>query len=384
MSRSPLAVIGASIAGVFVFIGAFVLVIGGSMNRVDTSTWGCLYGGGPFEAKTLKAVIAPGTSGGFTVFDRLEKIPADNRFYYMDSDPNTADFGAVPPEIPVAGGVMTTTNIQIGFRISEDVCRLFEDQLRRNEPLAFNEIFAEQQQADGSVIRSPGGWARYLNLILAQQTKEAIRPIIGSEDYLDLYNNVQVDGTPIYDLVEQRVAAKLVEELGDRRFFCGLSYRFDGKADGEFDCPPLDVTVQSIVPKDLTLLGVQETLIRNTQEQRRIESEQKLARERSTEELRTLETTERNRAAAEAAKTEAQKTIDLANAAAQQEVVAAQQQVVEQERINAEIQAQADTAACRILLAAGQNCALYEAAKNGNYPQYIFGGDAAALVQVPR
>lgn len=59
------------------------------------------------EAKRdLKNRLAPGESGGFSN-DSLKTGPADVRFYFVDTNPDTADFGATPIVVPAGSWSMS-------------------------------------------------------------------------------------------------------------------------------------------------------------------------------------------------------------------------------------------------------------------------------------
>jgi hypothetical protein len=340
--------------GILLFVGFIVFLTGVSLNRVSANEWGCLYGDGLGESHGLKETIAPGKSGGMTMYDTLKTVPSDDRFYFIDSDPNTADIGATPIVVPAKGTsaesqgiVNVNVEVQVRFVINENVCKLYTDKLKRLEPLKFN----------SSNGKSPGGWGSFLNTQLNQVLIKASRPLVAPYNYIELYSNTttKVDGKDvlIYDFMEDQYASKLTDELnttlGDT-FFCGPTYRFDGDVDGKFDngCPPIEITVKKISPTDPQLITNLETTVKNQEQIKVIQSEQEKKLAQTAADKQT-----------QLAEIERQREVETAQAAKDQAVAEAQKALFEAQNANAQIKALAETAFCAKLTELGVDCAEY-------------------------
>lgn len=374
---SPLKkIIGMGVAGVVLFIAIIVLFAGGSLNRVAANEWGCLYGGG-LEKRGLKDTIAPGQSGGFTIFDKLATIPSDDRYLFIDKDPNTADIGANEIIVPAQGTsnesqgiVNVNVEIQVRFVINENVCDLYTDKLKRLEPLKFD-------SSDGT---STGGWGKFIVNQLNQALIKASRPLVAPYNYIELYSNtpVTIDGEEIliYDVMEDGYATDLTKELEatlGATYFCGPTYVFDGDVDGQFDngCPPIEVTVKRVTPVDGQLITNLETTVKNQEQIKVIESEKqkKLAQTAADQ-------------AAQLAEIARQKEVETSEAAKDQAVAVAQKALFLAQNENAQIKAQAETAFCAELAALEIDCADYWEAINWR-PTVILSDDTDTNVNLP-
>lgn len=370
----------------------FVVIIipfGGSLNRAKANEWGCLYGGGLFENKGLKQEVAPGSSGGFTVWDRFVTVPSDDRYLFIDNDPQTADIGANKIIVPAKGttsesqGIVNVdVEIQVRFVINENACDLYTDKLDRLKPLNF----------DGTDGKSAGGWGKFLIVQVNQALIKAARPLVAPYNYVELYANTPtlVDGNKIliYDYIEDGFATQLTEELnknlGDT-YFCGPSYRFDGEFDGVFDngCPPLEVTVKRIAPVDGQLITNLENTVKNQEQIKVIESEKqkKLAQTEADKQTKIAQTkADEETQLAEVTK---QRAVETAKAEKDQAVAEAQKAVFEAQQINAQIQAFSDTAFCSRLTDLGVDCAEYYKAINWR-PSVILGSSGANVNITPK
>lgn len=360
------------------------------MNRASSNEWGCLYGGGPFESKGLKSVVAPGNSGGFTVFDKFINIPSDDRIYAIDSDPSTADFGGQPIIVPAKGTdienngiVPVVVPVQARFTINENACELYQNYLKKYDSLNFNGT------DDPS---NPGGWAQFLNLQMNQVLTTAIRSQLAGASYVDLYTNFSK-----YPEIQANVSEALTNALNASlggQFFCGPSYQFDGEADGELEaCPPIEIVIKTIQPEDPQFLNNLKTIVANQEAQVVISSDRDKAiaqanaeRDKSVAQSeadkdKALAATEANRET-ELAATAANKEVQLAKAIADVEIARAFAEVVAVETANALEKKKVETAFCERLAATGVNCAEYY--KYQNYsPTVVLAEDSMPLYTLP-
>jgi hypothetical protein len=387
--------IGAGVAAAVLLVTTLIVfAVGVSLNRVQANEWGCLYGGGAFESKGLKELIAPGHSGGPTLFDRLVTIPADDRIYAIDNDPTTADFGGQPIIVPAKGsdaennGIVTVVvPVQARFTINENACSLYQNYLKGKGPdLDWNGTRTKDGHPD------PGVWPKFLNLQMNQVLTTSIRSQLAGKSYVELYTNFSN-----YPTIQANVSKALGDALrsslgGD--FFCGPSYQFDGKADGNVDnCPPIEIVIKEIKPENPIFLQNLQTIVANQEQQRVIASDKdKAIAQQNADKATSLNKTEVDKqkqlAATEAqketqlAQTEADKQVALAKALADAEVARKFADVVQAQTANSLVQKQVETAFCERLAAVGVDCAEYFKAVNWR-PITILGGATTPLVNVP-
>lgn len=372
------------LTGVGVFLGLLLVFgIGGciyakpSWQKPAANEWGCSFGHGPLDERGLKNTLPPGGNGGLSN-DTLKTGPSDVRFYIVDSDPNTADFGGQPIEVPAKGSVddgVGVVNVrietQVRFVFNENFCDWYIKHGRRNEPLNYSADAGEQS-----------GWNTFLNASMNQKLIEGARPVVADESYIDLYVNAPIDGQPAFEVLGTELSTNLSRELARDLggvYFCGPSYQFDGEADGELaSCPPLEVTIKRIVPKDPALIERLEQIVSNEEQQRLIASNQarQLAEINSQEAIQERE--QERREAVETATANADRAIGVAQAERDLAITEAEEAVATQELVNAQLAAQADAAFCAQLAAQGVDCAWYRAAENGGLPRVIVGDDEAA------
>jgi hypothetical protein len=358
-----------------------------ALQRTEANEWGCTFGKGPFDSKALKGQYAPG-SNGVRTNDTFESGPSDVRFYIIDEDPATADFGGRPIIVPARGSsdvgvgvVQVSVETQVRFLFNERFCDWYIDHGKRSEPLAF-----DGDPAEG------GGWAQFLNASMNQKLIEAARPVVAPEDYVSLYVNASIgEGEAAglaYDVLASELSTNLSRELTKDlggEYFCGPSYQFDGRIDGELEngCPPLEVTIKRIAPVDQSLIAKLEQIVSNEEEQKIIASNKEL-------ELEQIEAERQKELARIASSQETQiaqqqqrEAVETAQATADLAIEQARAAVLEQQQANAEIEAVSSTAFCRELAAVGVDCALLAAAENGNYPRIITGETDTSILVDP-
>lgn len=383
-------------------VAAIVFMAAGSLNRVQSNRWGCLYGGGMFEEKGLKQTIAPGKSGGFTVWDKLVTLPSDDRIYAIDDDPATADFGGKKITVPAKGTNVDNTGIvsvvvpiQARFVINERACALYNDYLKKygDDNLNFD---GSDNPAD------PGGWARFLNLQMNQALIVATRRELAGKSYVELYTDFsQYIG--FQNAISEALTASLRASLGDD-FFCGPSYTFDGDADGQIaagSCPPIEITLKEITPEDPQFLNNLKTIVANQEAQTVIQSnkDKQIAQTKADEETSIANTNaEKNK---KTAQIEADKETQLAATAANRETELSQiaadtdtqkaqkakelviaQAILDLTKVQSQsdtIKAQAEAQFCIALAAVNVDCADYYRALNWK-PEIITGDGGGVLI----
>lgn len=384
--------VGIVLVGIMVLVGGIVLLVGASLNRVAANEWGCLYGGG-LETYGLKETIAPGKSGGISVFDTLITIPSDDRIYAIDDDPNTADFGGQAIIVPAlgtdadsAGIVQVKVPVQARFTINENACELYQNYLKKYKSDGLNWNGTDNPS-------NPGGWAKFLNLQMNQTLITSIRSQISGDTYVELYTNFSE-----YPAIQKNVSTALGTSLrsslgGD--FFCGPSYVFDGDADGKLEgggCPPIEIIIKVIEPVDPQFLNNLKTIVANQEQQKVIQSDKERAiAQTNADKERSLAQTEADKEK-QLAQTTANRETNLAQAAADRAVQLAQAEkntavAIELNKLananlaNDLLKAQAETAFCANLAEVNVNCADYFKALNWK-PNIILSDDANTNVLV--
>lgn len=187
-------VIGAGVLGFVLFVAAVTMVFGMSQNKAEATRWGCTYGGGLLDTPSLKKTVAPGTRGGFTVYDTFRTIPSDVRDYIIDANAEAADPGATPIVLPVRardvriegedvlseseGVTYVLLELQAKFVFNENACVWDKTYGRGMSNLAFD---TPQGQ--------PSDWTVWLKNNMYKRIQEAARPVVKDFDWLELSTN---------------------------------------------------------------------------------------------------------------------------------------------------------------------------------------------------
>jgi hypothetical protein len=375
------------VAGVIVLLIVLATVMfGGSLNRAQSNEWGCLYGGGIGESKALKETVAPGKSGGFTIFDKFKTLPSGDRIYAIDNDPATADLGGQPIIVPAKGSnaegsgvVPVVVPVQARFTINERACELYNNYLKgKPGPIDWNG-------------EAKGVWPTFLNLQFNQVLITAARSEISNRSYVELYTDFSQYGA-YQDAISAKLTAALNKSLGGD-FFCGPSYVFDGVADGNVEsCPPIEIVIKEIRPQDAQFLDNLQKIVANEEQQTVIKSTSatEIAKANSARDTAVAKSTSdaetriaKSNAEAEAALAEIENSrqVKLAEALANVEIAQAFAAVAEAETANKVTRVAAETAFCERLATAGVDCAQYFQAQNWK-PTIIMGDGATPLVNV--
>lgn len=372
-----------------IIIGALALTllgVGCSQNKAPSNAWHCQYGGGPIDTQELKKTVAPGERGGWSVFDESRIVPAGVRTYILDEDPSIADVGAKPLVLPAKGrsvelpddvveeaatrlartdGIaQVSIELQARFVINENACELDNNHLKSRGDLNFDAGQGEES-----------AWASFLNESWNQKMTEAARPVIIEYDWLQLNTNsvIEVDGerAQVFEILSDRISENLTRELradlgGD--YFCGPSYAFDGKVDGEFEdgCPQIEITIKEIKPINDQLIDDYQAIVANIEAQERILSDKDREITQLNADRDKQLATEENRRIAE---------IEIARN--DREIAQEQAETLTVLLENAQKEAQADAAYCAELAKVGIDCALLQAAERGAYPNIVIGDSGA-------
>lgn len=402
-------IVAAGLTGLLVLISSLVLLTGVSQNKADATRWKCVYGGGVVDTPGLKKTVAPGTRGGFTVFDTARSVPSDVRDYIIDADTVAADPGAVPIVLPVKardirinddevlkseGVTYIELELQAKFVFNENACVWDRTYGRGMSDLNFD---AAQGEASG--------WTTWLKNNMYKRIQEAARPVVKDFDWLQLSTNQEVvyDGQPadeVFDVLAREIAATLTNELEaslGANFFCGPSYGFDGRADGEVQkCPTIEISITEITPSNGDLLKNYEAIVANAEAQQKIESDKQraiaqanAASEQQQAEARATSSAQVTQAeqaqAAQLAEESRRNDVGIAKANADLAIAQAEAEVAAQEARNNAIIAQGNAAYCQELAAVGQSCVLEQAAKAGSpvVPSIVTGSGTLFTIPTP-
>lgn len=271
MSRFGTKVAAGFLAAVMV-IGAFTALVGVNLMKTDADKWGCAIGGGLFDTHSVKETIGAGSRGQTRLFDDLVEIPASARYFDISADKSVRDFGGAPLPTPSAGAVMVIPEIQVGFKINEQVCSLWTTYLKRRGALHFD---------DGEI----GGWAKFLADKMRKSIDKAVLPVFQTVDWNDLYENpADKDGVQLYEKLQKTISENLTAQLKatlGKDYFCGTAYEYDGKADGKFECPALVVSIQKVLPKDMALITNKDAIKQSKEQEAVVKAAAKLDQAKS-------------------------------------------------------------------------------------------------------
>jgi hypothetical protein len=352
---------------------AFVTVVfGGSMNRAQTDEYLCLYGGGLFESKGLKEAVAPGDSAGFTVWDTSAAVPASVRFFKIAKE--GGDVGGASQPYMSKGGIMVVPEVTMKFSFNENACSWYERNGRRMEPLGFN------SKTDPS---NPSGWATYLADQVRPMLNQSLMEVVADRDYQSLQTNFRLDnGSTNYQDLGQAIAESFMAQQGvlGGQYFCGPQYVFDGKIDGKFDCPAVEVVVDSIKPADSRFLESQERVRLAEELKKAADADAAVQQNQANNDNSVRLNQLNNDAKFEAEQIAKNKAVELARIEADKAVATAEVELKAVEKSVADIQATIDNAKCEQLRKLGESCWLNEAAEKGGLPQVM--GSAEPLVQI--
>lgn len=317
---------------------AVLLMAVGCEQQYATSTSDthvCVFDGSERGGQQLKFSVPPGAeSEEIDGNDQKVSIPASNRFWYVGHDRGVAD-----PGTPnwyngnAAGGVPVTIEGQIGFRFNlELACDWFSRHGRRNANEDGDLGFNVRGDADQ-------GWFRFLNQYFTATMQEVISEEMSTYKWPDLHYNYPDNaddagqlpegtepGTPtrqiLGDDLGEAFTERLRANLGDD-YFCGI----EDTPTAEDPCPPMHFQVVYAGPN------------------RGEEVSSLVTARQQVEETRT-------RLESEALETQLQEQEQANQLAAE-----AQRQALLAEQIKtADLEAQRDTATCRIYASFGLDC----------------------------
>jgi hypothetical protein len=338
------AVVVVIIAVITLVIGGFVWMVGSTWSSTDSAAAACVYNGGPFDSKTYKGDVPPGTGRAYQGFaSKVIEYPVG--IIQLD-----ASDGMQP--IPVSvGGFTQTYSPVVSFTIASykdaegkpQGCHLIEQHLKRLGATDFNDDVGNSRWV-----------SQFLLVRVAPAVKDALPRVLSNGDPTDLFLNQDSARDKAAGEVATKANESLTASLGGS-YFCGTSYRYGQPIE---TCGTINVVLPEPTMSDGDL-----AIIRAPQE----------ARTKASNDIDVAN--ERARAAAGVA------------AARTQEALSAEEQAIADKKI-AEEKAKSEQVIvanqyiwCEHLVSLGQDCALVKAAENKNFPTVI--GQADVVVPLP-
>lgn len=333
---------------VTLLIGGFVWLVGGTWSKTDSASAACVYNGGPFDNKSYKGDVEPGSGRTYQGF-ASSVIEYPIGIVQLD-----ASDGMQPIAVSV-GGFTQVYNPVVSFTIASyqtkdpkgvlkpQGCQLIEQHLRRLNATDFNDDVGDSRWVN-----------QFLLTRVAPAVKDALPRVLSNGDPTDLFLN-QGDARDKSALtVAVKVQESLKTSLGGN-YFCSTTYRY---GQPEETCGTINV----VLPEP-TMDAADLAIIRAPQE----------ARTKATNDIDVAN--ERARAAAGVA---AARTQEATSAAEQ---AAADKKIAEERRKSEEVLTANSYLWCEYLVSLGQDCALVKAAENKDFPTVI-GADAGVVIPV--
>jgi len=343
--------VATAVAAIAALLSVLTVVSGVGLMKAGTDKWGCVIGGGLFDTHEVKELVAPGQRGATRLFDSMVEIPASARYYDISANPDIRDFGGEPKATPASGRIFVVPEVQVGFKINENACDLWATYLKRRGTSHFD---------DGQT----GGWAKFLADKMRKSIDKAIVPVFQDQDWSDLYYNPSEDASgQLWRQLETRISKNLSDELMrtlGAEYFCGTSYKYDGKADSKFTCPDLVVSIQKVLPENMNLITNKETIKDNQEAAMVIESAKVKA----------------------IAQADADKEVAINAAENREQKAIAEGRANRAEAVAAEARAQNDMAPCLAVKATGTECALLMAVLRGVALPQVLNSNATPTVTI--
>jgi hypothetical protein len=249
------------LTGIFIIAVVAAATLSACVTRYATSTSDehvCVFDGSERGGQRLKFQIPPGAdSKKIDSNDKVVKIPASNRFYFVTQQDSLRDPGA--PEVytgNAAGGTPVIVTGQVRFRFNlTKACEWFSKHGRRNAKdgtdLGFNARGNPKEVAQE-------GWFKFLNENFGDTMQATVdSPILANYNWAALHYNYATNSNeagivPAGAIAEQATRVKLAGELATAftkqleanlggQYFCGI----EGP---ENECGPLQFRVRYAGP----------------------------------------------------------------------------------------------------------------------------------------
>jgi regulator of protease activity HflC (stomatin/prohibitin superfamily) len=202
-------VIAALAAVVVLVIGGVVVLAMATWDAVPPDKIMLHYTGGPFDGTHFQEVVQPGTGTSFYgLLENLYFLPATQRNYIIDKDPNTGDKGAGDVVVGVSSdNVRFEFEAAIYFKLNTDpkTIRQF-----------FEQICLHDHCTD---LSNGGGWDKMLDQYLRPQIENSVRLEAGKYTREQLYRDPDTLKAMQAD-VEAELKDRVNTNLGGP-YFCG-------------------------------------------------------------------------------------------------------------------------------------------------------------------
>lgn len=330
----------------------------------------CVFGDGGKDGNDLKRVVLPGSpAGDYKISINGEEgivIPGTKRFWNESFEEGNRDVGA-STNIPMRfSGVAAQVPVEVGFVFNAKLaCEWYENHGSRYEPLNFGNETPGQES----------GWLNWLNQNMGRTLDSTAQSGFanGYPWQAPFYNydsnanangefdpGVEPSGVATKKQIEDEWSIIFTEAFHDTiggEYICGINYDTSDLA----ECPPMQISIVGDIRVATSLTAGEDEVI--TAKQASLTAVQLTEALGKTEAERVKQ-----------AKIKAQSDADIKAAKVEIAATVADTTISDLEaqvRI-AELEARISSAECAALAAVGTDCVLLEAARSGDYPDWIF------------
>lgn len=338
----------------FLSVLAFLTFLAGcSWSTTDTSTFSCVYNGGPFDSKTFRQVLEPGSGRTQIGVGSTEvRIPTRLITYQISMDPAIGDTPTADSlDVNVGGMVMQfepTVNFKFNTALQEVdgldkpvACSFYETHLKPFGATDFNDEGGDWQYGFLASRFRPS--VDVAGIRVLQSFSDPVAMYFNTDGYRD-----QAQEAFGFELQEE-LARVLGSEPGFD-YFCGPSHTYASDTCGE---------VQVILPQPI--ISQDDLAILSAPQRARTEANASIAQ--AQEKAREAEQV------AAAREREAEFAEQKANA---------DERIAEQEARTIEVESRNDYAWCDYLIELGESCWLVKAAENNGLPNVMTGVNTEA------
>lgn len=326
-----------------------------SFSDTSAASMTCVYNGGPFDDSNYAGYVKPGEGHTYQgMFSDLINVPTTVRQYRVSLDPTKGDTPVADSVKVKVRGIDMQFEPTVNFTLATFMVGPEDNQV----PSACDFITRQLRAIGATDFNDPdGGWVnKFLN--------ERFRPIL---DDVAIRVLQQYDPTKLAfntDGERDKAAAQIGKELDPRlqaafggNYFCGPSYQFGQSVD---QCGVANIVLPAPIMSDDDAKMIAAPQRAKTQADNDIAVAEENAR-------KAQEIADQKEIEAQSAEQRADAEEAIAEANARVEAA----------------QALVDYAWCQVLVSLGQDCALVQAAANGDYPDVIVTDSNDAVVAIP-
>lgn len=328
---------------------AFLMVLAGcSWSTTDTSTFSCVYNGGPFDSQTFRQVLEPGSGRtNIGVGSTEVRIPTRLVTYQISLDPSQGDTPTADSLDANVGGMLMQFEPTVNFKFNTELvevdgeekpvaCSFYETHLKPFDATDFNETGGEWQYGFLASRFRPS--VDVAGIRVLQRYDDPVAMYFNTEGYRDAAQEE-------FGLELQAELARVLGSQAGQDYFCGPSHTYGSETCGE---------VQVILPQPV--ISNEDLAILSAPQRARTEANASIAQ--AQEKAREAEQV------AAAREREAQFAEQKANA---------DERIAQQNARTIEVDTRNEYAWCAYLRELGEQCWLVAAAERGGLPNVLTG-----------